>query len=61
MLIEEPFPMLALDELCKQLHNSIKDAIAIENSVHERLLAKLNIHPDEHSINGWPNSKKEQG
>ncbi|KAJ3681887.1 hypothetical protein LUZ60_014460 [Juncus effusus] len=40
VLIEEPFPMLALDELCKQLHDSIKDMISIQNLVHRRILAK---------------------
>ncbi|WVZ55078.1 hypothetical protein U9M48_005791 [Paspalum notatum var. saurae] len=40
VLIEEPFPMLALDALCKQLHDGIKDAMALQDSVHARLLAK---------------------
>ncbi|WOL10117.1 hypothetical protein Cni_G18871 [Canna indica] len=61
VLIEEPFPMLALDELCRQLHNSIQEAIAIQNSVHARLLAKMKGHSDGHSVNGWHNSKNEQG
>ncbi|XP_042397970.1 UPF0187 protein At3g61320, chloroplastic-like isoform X2 [Zingiber officinale] len=61
VLIEEPFPMLALDELCKQLQNRIREAIATENSVHERLLCKTKGRPDGHSVNGWPNSKNEEG
>ncbi|XP_074591951.1 voltage-dependent chloride channel 1, chloroplastic-like isoform X1 [Curcuma longa] len=61
VLIEEPFPMLALDELCKQLQNRIREAIATEHSVHERLLSKTKGHPDGHSVNGWPNSKNEEG
>jgi hypothetical protein len=40
VIIEEPFPMLALDALCKQLHEGIKDVMAVQNSVHSRLVAK---------------------
>jgi len=61
VLIEDPFPMLALDGLCKQLHESIREAMAMENSVHMRLAAKKKGHPDGHPVNGWPNSNtKEQ-
>ncbi|ONK56970.1 uncharacterized protein A4U43_C10F15210 [Asparagus officinalis] len=56
VLIEEPFPMLALDELCKQLHESIQEAMAIENAVHMRLAAKKKRHSESHHINGWSNS-----
>lgn len=59
VLIEEPFPMLALDELCKQLHSSIREAIAMENSVHARLLTKMKGHSDGYSVNGWPNSSND--
>ncbi|XP_008806803.1 UPF0187 protein At3g61320, chloroplastic-like isoform X1 [Phoenix dactylifera] len=61
VLIEEPFPMLALDELCKQLHDSIREAVAIENQVRVRLLAKMDGHFDGHPVNGWPSSKTKQG
>ncbi|KAK8924138.1 UPF0187 protein [Platanthera zijinensis] len=41
VLIEEPFPMLALDDLCRQLKDTILEAIEMERSVHLRLTAKL--------------------
>lgn len=60
VLIEEPFPMLALDAQCKQLHDSIKDVMAVQNSVHSRLVAKTKDHRDSRCTNnGWPSSKRE--
>ncbi|KAK7292665.1 hypothetical protein RJT34_15516 [Clitoria ternatea] len=60
VLIEEPFPMLALDDLCQKAHNDIQEAIATENLIHAHLVAKQkqkqNSHSKEHSPNGWPNS-----
>ncbi|PKU80237.1 UPF0187 protein At3g61320, chloroplastic [Dendrobium catenatum] len=56
VLIEEPFPMLALDELCKQLNESILEAIKMQRSVYARLTAKLKGHHGAHSINGRLNS-----
>lgn len=56
VLIEEPFPTLALDELCKQLQESIREAMVMERSVHMRLAAKMKGQPDGHPINGWPSS-----
>ncbi|KAJ1403543.1 Bestrophin/UPF0187 [Sesbania bispinosa] len=56
VLIEEPFPMLALDDLCQKAQNGIQEALAIENSIHAHLVAKRNRHFKEHSPNGWPNS-----
>ncbi|KAJ0970190.1 hypothetical protein J5N97_023067 [Dioscorea zingiberensis] len=58
VLIEEPFSMLALDEQCKQLHNSIRESIAMEKSIHGQILTKMNSssHLDEHQVNGWPHS-----
>ncbi|XP_073001098.1 voltage-dependent chloride channel 1, chloroplastic-like [Typha latifolia] len=61
VLIEEPFPMLALDELCGQLLDGIREVMAIENLVHMQLLAKMKGHADGRSVNGWPRSKSEQG
>ncbi|XP_072963046.1 voltage-dependent chloride channel 1, chloroplastic-like [Typha angustifolia] len=61
VLIEEPFPMLALDELCGQLLDGIREVMAIENLVHMQLLAKMKGHTDGCSVNGWPRSKSEQG
>ncbi|TKY63909.1 UPF0187 protein [Spatholobus suberectus] len=56
VLIEEPFPMLALDDLCQKAHKDIQEAIATGNLIHARLVAKQNNHSEEHSPNGWPNS-----
>ncbi|XP_066384357.1 voltage-dependent chloride channel 1, chloroplastic-like [Miscanthus floridulus] len=62
VLIEEPFPMLALDALCKQLHDSIKDVMAVQNSVHSRLVAKTtkDHRGSRCENNGWPSSKREE-
>ncbi|RLN41587.1 hypothetical protein C2845_PM01G00280 [Panicum miliaceum] len=61
VLIEEPFPMLALDALCKQLHDGIKDMMAVQNSVHTRLVAQNKSHGGRNrsAENGWPGSKRE--
>ncbi|KAF5464248.1 hypothetical protein F2P56_014340 [Juglans regia] len=56
VLIEEPFPMLALDDLCKLVHNNIQEAIATDKIIQAQLTAKLRNHSKEHSPNGWPNS-----
>lgn len=40
VLIEEPFPMLALDEVCDMLHNSIRESITNEKLIRNQLLAK---------------------
>ncbi|XP_061371551.1 voltage-dependent chloride channel 1, chloroplastic-like [Gastrolobium bilobum] len=55
VLIEEPFPMLALDDLCKKAHKDIQEAIATENLIRAQLVAKRNSYSKEHSQNGWPN------
>nr|CAD1818838.1 unnamed protein product [Ananas comosus var. bracteatus] len=57
VLIEEPFPMLSLDELCVQLQNNIREAMAMESSVQMRIHAKMKGQ----SVNGWPSSKNERG
>lgn len=56
VLIEEPFPMLALDELCKQVYSNIQEAIATDKIIQAQLAAKLRSHSKEHSPNGRPNS-----
>ncbi|KAL5216954.1 hypothetical protein ABZP36_017638 [Zizania latifolia] len=61
VLIEEPFPMLALDELCKKLHDNTQDVMSLQKLVHKQLVAKTKDRgssqcPD----NGWPSSKSEQ-
>ncbi|KAK9274185.1 hypothetical protein L1049_018999 [Liquidambar formosana] len=56
VLIEEPFPMLALDELCNLVHNNIEEAMATEKLIQAQVIAKRKIHCNEHSPNGRPNS-----
>ncbi|EEF50517.1 UPF0187 protein At3g61320, chloroplastic [Ricinus communis] len=56
VLIEEPFPMLALDELCNLVNSNIQEAIATEKAIQNQLIAKRKRHACEHSTNGWPNS-----
>ncbi|XP_061373572.1 voltage-dependent chloride channel 1, chloroplastic-like [Gastrolobium bilobum] len=58
VLIEEPFPMLALDEICQKALKDIQEAIATESLIRAQLVAKRNYHSKskEHSPNGWPNS-----
>ncbi|KAL6589659.1 hypothetical protein ACP70R_050273 [Stipagrostis hirtigluma subsp. patula] len=61
VLIEEPFPMLALDAMCKQLHDGMKDMMAVQNSVHTQLIAKTRGHGgSRYPENGWPRSKREE-
>lgn len=56
VLIEDPFPMLALNDLCQKAQKDIQEAIATENVIHAHLVAKRNYHSKEHSPNGWPSS-----
>ncbi|CAL1409849.1 unnamed protein product [Linum trigynum] len=57
VLIEEPFPMLALDELCDLVCRNIQEAVANDKAIQAHLVAKKKIRPHrEHSTNGWPNS-----
>ncbi|XP_027348964.1 UPF0187 protein At3g61320, chloroplastic-like [Abrus precatorius] len=56
VLIEEPFPMLALDDLCKKVHKDILEVIATENLIRDQLVAKRNNYSKENSQNGWPYS-----
>ncbi|XP_068640879.1 voltage-dependent chloride channel 1, chloroplastic-like [Aristolochia californica] len=56
VLIEEPFPMLALDELCNLVHDSIQEAIAMESVVKVQLLSKKKSHSKKCSTNGRPSS-----
>jgi ion channel-forming bestrophin family protein len=58
VLIEEPFPMLALDALCKQLHDGMKDVMAVQESVHARLVAKTK--GSRRPQNGWTGTKREE-
>lgn len=54
VLIEEPFPMLALDELCKLVQKNIHEATATENQIQKLLDAKRKIKFEHHSSNGQP-------
>ncbi|KAK7340247.1 hypothetical protein VNO77_20946 [Canavalia gladiata] len=56
VLIEEPFPMLALDDLCQKAQKDILEAIASENLIRAQLVAKRNNNSKENSQNGWHNS-----
>uniref|UniRef100_A0ACD5TT09 Uncharacterized protein n=1 Tax=Avena sativa TaxID=4498 RepID=A0ACD5TT09_AVESA len=61
VLIEEPFPMLALDAQCKQLHDSMRDMMSVQDSVHRRLVAKTKGRArGRFPQNGWLNSKAEE-
>lgn len=56
VLIEEPFPMLALEELCSLVRNNIQEAITTKESIRKQLIGKRIHHSSEHSPNGYPNS-----
>ncbi|KAL8227906.1 hypothetical protein R6Q57_015490 [Mikania cordata] len=66
VLIEEPFPMLALDELCKLVYDNVQEALSSEKKIKEILDAKIKDHASrKQSSNGhltpgsgqttWPN------
>ncbi|KAL4363324.1 hypothetical protein GQ457_04G031580 [Hibiscus cannabinus] len=55
-LIEEPFPMLPLDELCIEVQNNIKETIATEKDIQARVKGKRKRHSYKHSPNGCPNT-----
>jgi len=52
VLIEEPFPMLALDELCDLVHSNIQEAVKSEKVIRNRIIAKIKLHEFKHSSNG---------
>ncbi|VVB06488.1 unnamed protein product [Arabis nemorensis] len=52
VLIEEPFPMLALDELCDLVHSNIQEAVKSEKVIRNRIIAKIKVHEFKHSSNG---------
>ncbi|KAK1653792.1 hypothetical protein QYE76_071597 [Lolium multiflorum] len=61
VLIEEPFPMLALDAQCKQLHDSMHDMMSVQDSVRKRLVAKTKARRRTRlPQNGWLSSKAEE-
>ncbi|KAM1068665.1 hypothetical protein ACFX2A_000605 [Malus domestica] len=54
VLIEEPFPMLALDDLCNSVRNNVQEALANERAIHARLAAKGKIQSEPQFQNGQP-------
>ncbi|CAN7063472.1 hypothetical protein IGI04_017154 [Brassica rapa subsp. trilocularis] len=56
VLIEEPFSMLALDELCDMVLSNIDEAVKSEKVIRNRIIAKKRMHEIKHSSNGWHKS-----
>ncbi|KAL1192128.1 Voltage-dependent chloride channel 2 [Cardamine amara subsp. amara] len=56
VLIEEPFSMLALDELCAMVLSNIDEAIESEEVIRNQIIAKKRVHKIKHSSNGWHKS-----
>ncbi|KAF8088297.1 hypothetical protein N665_0546s0028 [Sinapis alba] len=56
VLIEEPFSMLALDELCDMVLSNIDEAVESEKVIRNRIIAKKRMHEIKHSSNGWHKS-----
>lgn len=54
VLIEEPFPMLALDDMCNLVRLNIQQAIDTEGVIQETLAAKRRHHCCNRSQNGRP-------
>uniref|UniRef100_A0A7N0UXM1 Uncharacterized protein n=1 Tax=Kalanchoe fedtschenkoi TaxID=63787 RepID=A0A7N0UXM1_KALFE len=59
VLIEEPFPMLPLDEVCEKIEASIREAIASEKLIKAKLVAKRQRFHNGYSTNGRPGSQME--
>ncbi|CAN1308740.1 UPF0187 protein At3g61320, chloroplastic [Linum perenne] len=55
VLIEEPFPMLALDALCSLVCQNVEEAVAADKGIQAHLISKQKSRSLEHSTNGWPN------
>nr|GEV72232.1 serine/threonine-protein kinase STY8-like [Tanacetum cinerariifolium] len=61
VLIEEPFPMLALDELCKLVYDNVQEALMSEKKIREILDAKMkNGASRNQSPNGYPTAESGQ-
>ncbi|KAK4483469.1 hypothetical protein RD792_010660 [Penstemon davidsonii] len=54
VLIEEPFPMLALDELCHRVRSNVKDILRNEKLIQARVNTKMKNRHNKNSTNGWP-------
>ncbi|CAN6487280.1 unnamed protein product [Victoria cruziana] len=62
VLIEEPFPMLPLAELCNLACESVQESLATEESIRRQLHAKrkhCNGTSTACSPNGWPMSEQD--
>ncbi|KAK4382099.1 hypothetical protein Sango_2902500 [Sesamum angolense] len=59
VLIEEPFPMLALDELCHRVQNNIEDILRNEKLIQARVNTKRTSRHKKQSANGWPAASSE--
>ncbi|CAM8914173.1 hypothetical protein QQ045_031581 [Rhodiola kirilowii] len=57
VLIEEPFPMLPLHEVCQKIQANIEEAIASEKLIKAKLIAKRKRLCNEYLTNGRPNSQ----
>ncbi|OAP08851.1 hypothetical protein AXX17_AT2G43480 [Arabidopsis thaliana] len=53
VLIEEPFSMLALDELCAMVLSNSDEAVESKEVIRNRIIAKKRILEIKHSSNGW--------
>lgn len=61
VLIEEPFPMLALDQMCHRLHSNIDDIMRNERLIQARVSSnKKSRCSQKHSSNGWPTSLEDR-
>lgn len=60
VLIEEPFPMLALDELCLKIRRNIEDIMANEKVIRARVDTRKVSHGKQQSPNGWPTSLEDR-
>ncbi|KAL6126171.1 hypothetical protein ACLB2K_074222 [Fragaria x ananassa] len=56
VLIEEPFPMLALDDLCRSVQENVQEALSREKLIQARLTAKGRIQKQQLCPNGQPKS-----
>ncbi|KAL9302932.1 UPF0187 protein chloroplastic [Arabidopsis thaliana] len=56
VLIEEPFSMLALDELCAMVLSNSDEAVESKEVIRNRIIAKKRILEIKHSSNGWHKS-----
>ncbi|KAL0339421.1 UNVERIFIED_CONTAM: hypothetical protein Sangu_1464200 [Sesamum angustifolium] len=59
VLIEEPFPMLALDELCHRVQNNIEDILRNEKLIQACVNTKRTSRHKKQSPNGWPAASSE--